>query len=349
MTDPRARSDASPGADATAQRPATAGGHAALCSPTAAPPSPTLAVAVCITTFRRPDGLKRLLASLDTLTFTRVARPEITVFVIDNDADRPLSEAHPDLKRWTKVPLEYRIETQRGLAHARNAALAAVDARFDAIAFIDDDEWAEPQWLDALLATRAQSGAMVIQGPVRPEFSRPPEPWMKAVGFYEVGPFEDGAELDWGASGNCLIDNRLLDAGGVRFDTSFNHSGGEDSDLFARLLRSGQRIVAARDAVAYETVPEARMQLSWALRRGYRLGHTLGRLALSTPGAQPKLRRFGKAMARLGFGCLQVFPMGVISRSTLAQGLINVSWSLGTIASFAGRQVAVYNDSVKKA
>lgn len=300
-------------------------------------------VAICITTFRRPDGLKRLLESLDKLTFTRVPRPEVTIFVIDNDSDSPLKDSHPGLHSWSRLPIDYRVETKRGLAHARNAALAAVDARFDAIAFIDDDEWAEPQWLDALLYMRARSAAMIIQGPVRPQFSRQPEAWMTKVGFYEVGPFEDGAELDWGASGNCLIDKKLLDASGVSFDASFNHSGGEDSDLFARLLRSGQRIVAARDAVAWETVPEARMKLGWALTRGYRLGHTLGRLAVATPGLQPKLRRLAKAGARLCVGVVQVFPLGIVSRSTLARGLINVAWSCGTLASFAGRQVAIYS------
>ena len=344
MTDTAAPPSQSIGSGATSQQPKASVGEAPIPGLPADTAGRAATIAICITTFRRPDGLKRLLASLDTLTFTRVARPEMTVFVIDNDAERPLRDTHPDLQAWTRQPLDYRIEPRRGLAHARNAALAAVDGRFDAIAFIDDDEWAEPQWLDALLAVRARTAAMVIQGPVRPEFNRPPEPWMTAVGFDEVGPFEDGAELDWGASGNCLIDKKRLDATELTFDASFNHSGGEDSDLFARILRRGQRIVAARDAVAYETVPAERMRLSWALRRGYRLGHTLGRLALSSPGAKPKLKRLGKACARLGAGALQVFPMGLVSRSTGARGLINVSWSLGTLASFTGRQVAVYNE-----
>lgn len=341
MTDSLARSAVSLASDVVTASTSDTGA-----TPPAASTRPAR-VAVCITTFRRPEGLKRLLASLDTLTFTRAPSPAITVFVIDNDADHPLRDSHPGLSSWTRLPLHYRVEEKRGLAHARNAALAAVDASYEAIAFIDDDEWAEPQWLDSLLTMRAATSAMVIQGPVRPEFSQKPEAWMTAVGFYEVGPFEDGTELDWGASGNCLIDKKLLDACGVSFDTSFNHSGGEDSDLFARLLRSGQRIVAARDAVAWETVPAARMQLGWALRRGYRLGHTLGRLALAAPGAKPKLMRLGKAMARIAVGGLQVFPLGVVSRSNRARGLINISWSLGTLASFAGRQVAVY--SAKKA
>lgn len=302
-----------------------------------------LRIAICITTFRRPEGLRRLLASLDTLTFTRMPRPEMTVFVIDNDSDRPLRDTHPGLESWTRLPLDYRVESRRGLAHARNAALDAVVPTFDALAFIDDDEWAEPQWLDALLATHARSGAMVVQGPVRPQFTSPPEPWMTAVGFYEVGPFEDGAELDWGASGNCLIDKRKLDATGVRFDTSFNHSGGEDSDLFARLLRSGARIVAARDAVAWEAVPAERMTLAWATRRAYRLGHTLGRLASSTPGARPKLIRLGKTIARLGVGFLQVVPLGFFSGSTRSRGRINIAWSIGTLAAFLGREVSIYD------
>jgi succinoglycan biosynthesis protein ExoM len=299
-------------------------------------------VAICITTFRRPDGLKRLLASLDGLIFVRSPRPDIMVFVIDNDPDRPLHTTHQDLSTWTRLPLDYRVEANRGLAHARNAALAAVPDGFDAIAFIDDDEWAEPQWLDALLAVRASSGATVVQGPVRPQFSAEPEPWMRAVGFYEVGPFADAADLNWGASGNCLLDKSRLDAADVRFDVAYNVSGGEDTDLFDRLLRAGHRIVAAADAVAYETVPADRMNVAWAMRRSFRLGHTLGRVSLSHPGIAAKMQRLIKTFGRLGYGVLQML-VTPFARSTGIKGLINVAWACGTLAAYARRDVTQYH------
>ncbi len=303
-------------------------------------------VAICITTFRRPDGLKRLLEGLDTQVFTRGPVPDVTVVVIDNDAERPLQDSHPTFKLWSQLAIDYRVEAKRGLAHARNAALAAVDASYDVLAFIDDDEWPEPQWLDALLAMHQASGAMVIQGPVKPAFSSPPKPWMQAIGLYEVGPFEDGAALDWGASGNCLIDKKKLDACGLVFDTSFNHSGGEDSDLFARLLRRGERIVAARDAVAYETVPPERMQVAWAMRRSYRLGHTLGRLSLSRAGLAAPGMRAVKALGRLGQGVCQLVA-GIASPTMAVKGLANVAWAAGTLAAFARMEVTHYKPPAK--
>jgi succinoglycan biosynthesis protein ExoM len=284
-------------------------------------------VAICIATYRRPDGLRKLLDSLNVLTFTQDT-PRITVVILDNDGTSTLTAA--DLR--VAFPCVYRIEPQRGLAAVRNACLDAVPDDTDFIAFIDDDEWAAPEWLDALLAMQMKTGAEIIQGPVVPVYPRAAPAWMRAGGYHEVGPFEDGEQLTHGASGNVLIRRAAIIAAGARFHADFNATGGEDVDFFHHLLSHGCRIVAASRALAYEAVPTDRMTLAWVLRRRFRTGHTLGKIAQRQGGVGSRLI---KAVGRVGVGLAEV-PAGLLlSRTRMVHGLTNIAWGLGTLAAFA--------------
>jgi succinoglycan biosynthesis protein ExoM len=283
-------------------------------------------VAICIATYRRPAGLRKLLDSLNILTFSHVA-PRITVVIVDNDASSELSVA--DLR--VAYPCVYRLEPQRGLAAVRNACLDAAPTDADFVAFIDDDEWAAPEWLDALLSMQRDTNADIIQGVVQPAYpSRPPH-WMRKGGYHEVGPFEDGQSLAHGASGNVLIRRSAIAETGARFHADFNATGGEDVDFFHHLLQRGSSIIAASRAVAYEDVPTDRMTLGWVLRRRFRTGHTLGMIAKRQGGVAMRLI---KAVGRVGMGVGESALGVLISRTRAVHGLTNIAWGLGTLAAF---------------
>jgi succinoglycan biosynthesis protein ExoM len=299
-------------------------------------------VAICITTFRRPDGLKRLLQSIDQLTFTRGAPPGITVIVVDNDAAGPLEASHPDLRSWTRWPLDYRVEPRRGVSHARNAALRAAGKDVDFIAFVDDDEWVSAVWLEALLEMQRRVNCTVVQGPVLPVFENEPLPWMALGRFYEVGPFENGKPIAYGATGNCLIRKEAIDALGLTFDMRFNLSGGEDLEFFDRLSRAGHTIVAASEAIAYEWVPAARMRFGWVMRRGFRTGHSLGLISIARGSPRGYANRIAKSAGRLLKGLAELSILGIFDRVRAVRGAVNVAWAVGTLAAFAHVKVDHY-------
>jgi GT2 family glycosyltransferase len=298
-------------------------------------------IAVCIATYRRPQGLARLLASLDALTFAR-ASPRLTLIVVDNDTN---GGGHAIASAWRGPHAIHAVtEPARGLANVRNRALAEVPGDVTSIAFIDDDEWAEPQWLDALLAVRNETGAGIVQGPVIPSFPVDAPAWLAPSGYLEVGPFRAGEELDFGASGNCLLSPAMLVRTGIRFDPAFNLSGGEDADFFDRLLRAGERIVAAPDARVWEHVPPERMTPAAIGRLFFRKGNTHGFLARRSGSATAVAVRFVKAIGWIGYGLAQIALIGPFREDVRVHGRAKIARGLGTLAAFLSIRSRYYAD-----
>ncbi|MGF1630931.1 MAG: glycosyltransferase family 2 protein [Kiloniellaceae bacterium] len=238
-------------------------------------------VALCAATFRRPEGLGRLLDALAALERPGGIELDLLTIIVDNSAGaeaRAQVAAAVERFPW---PLHYVSEPRRGITFARNAALERATAlNSDFVAFIDDDEVPAPRWLAALLAAQRHSGATAVLGAVEPVFPAHTPDWLIAGRFFETHAFADGAEIDDAHTANVLIDLRRLAALGLRFDHRFALTGGEDTMLFRDLRDAGGRIVYAADAVVYETVPVSRTRLSWLLRRWYRTGNVEAALYL---------------------------------------------------------------------
>ncbi len=294
-------------------------------------------VAVCICTFRRPEGLRRLLTGLGALRFSRVARPEVLIVLADNAPDASAKDVVAEMR--TRIPwaIRYVHEPRRGLAFARNATLDAVpgDARW--VAFIDDDEEPAAEWLDALLATARAHAAPIVAGPVLPRFQSEPPAWIVAGGFFRRGPYVDGAPADVVATNNALVEARHIRRHGWRFDLAFNHNGGEDQHFFSRAVDAGLKAVTAAAAEVVETVPPQRVTLAWLLRRHFRMGTTLAKIdIMRAPTARSVLVRFAKAFGRMGLGAAQLVRAVPRDRSRAGVGICNVAWGLGSLAGLVG-------------
>ena len=77
---------------------------------------------------------------------------------------------------------------------------------------------------------------------------------------------------------NALLRRSFIAGHGLRFAEAFNTTGGEDSDLFRRLIDKGGRIVSASDAIVSELVPRERMTESYFRRHSLRTGETYARV-----------------------------------------------------------------------
>ena len=301
-------------------------------------------VALCIPTCRRPVGLARLLRSIETLRLPYGVDPVLVV--VDNDPDGSARIAAEEAATFLGWPLRYRIESRRGVSFVRNTAL---DLTLDCelIAFIDDDEAAEGDWLAELLHAQRESGAAAVTGPTLPVFCGPGPSWLR-TGFdlCRLRP-KPGARMREFATCNLLLDRRVIEAEGLRFDEELSLIGGEDTLLAFELDRRGHRIVWAESALTYEFIPESRMNLRWLLRRWYRTGNTEAVLVMRLRrGAVGRAAGIAGGIARLGLGTLDLavaLPICLLgSRGRALRRLYTVARGAGMIAAICGRQHREY-------
>src|SRR5262245_2616916 len=123
----------------------------------------TCRVAVGICTAMRPQMLAHC---LDAVSGQLVAAGiEVRVVVADNEAEPSNRGLVHTFASRCPFPVHYIHEPRRGIPQARNAVLDACRRLgADWIAFIDDDCWASPLWLESLLRAASQHDAHVVYG-----------------------------------------------------------------------------------------------------------------------------------------------------------------------------------------
>ena len=227
-------------------------------------------IAICIITRKRPKGLARTLASLDELVVPDGCLVEVVV--VDNDDPDAASE-HP-LPPVGGSQVHRVAEPKPGIPFARNRAIEEARARADYLAFIDDDETVEKDWLVRLMEVRDASGADIVTGPALPRLPESSPGWAERSGIYGCHRYVTGEERPWAFTHNVLASTRLFDDPDFRFDEAMQYTGASDTQLFRKLREAGHRIIWADDAIAWEWYPESRVNYRWAFARSYRIGVT---------------------------------------------------------------------------
>jgi succinoglycan biosynthesis protein ExoM len=222
-------------------------------------------VSVCVCTMKRPELLRRTLASLENQE-TRKSF-SYAVVVADNDATRSAEPTVAEFAASVPFPVTYCVEPKQNIALARNQAIAHATGEF--IAFIDDDEFVAKDWLLNLFNTCQSLAVDGVLGPVKPHFDQEPPQWVKRGGFFDRPDHPTGYAILWknGRTGNVLFRRSVLKKIGEPFRKHFQ-TAGEDVDFFRRVIEEqGHRFVWCTEAIAWEVVPASRCTRSYLLRR----------------------------------------------------------------------------------
>lgn len=249
--------------------------------------APFISVVVC--TRDRSDQLKKCLTSLDQQDY-----PSFEVVVVDN---APTSDRVARLvKSWNgRIPYGYIVERRPGLSRARNAGVKAASGQV--IAFLDDDDQADPHWL-AELARGFSRGPNVgcVTGLVLPaRLDTLAEQMFEYLGghskdrgfvssiFSESGPQNPLYPLPpFGAGANMAFRREVLDKIGG-FDEALGAGtfacAGEDTLAFTMTLLSGYVIAYEPSVLMWHQHRRDLESLSHQLH-GYSLGLTAFYMAL---------------------------------------------------------------------
>lgn len=196
-----------------------------------------------------------------------------SVVVVDNDSSKSALDVVESFKRASKFDVRYYVEPEQNIALARNRAIE--NARGDYIAFIDDDEFPTSTWLLTLFKAFHEFKADGILGPVMPHYDTKPPQWIIQGKFNERPSHKTGSILRWTEtrSGNVLLRSSIFEDKDNLFRAEFG-SGGEDRDLFRRLIGKGCQFVWCAEAPVFEVVPPERFKRSFMLRRALLRGKT---------------------------------------------------------------------------
>ena len=204
---------------------------------------------IIICTYNRAESLRDTLGALRALQLP--AGRTCEVIVVDNNSkDHTRAVVEEARRDWPA--LSYEFELQQGLSHARNHGIAC--ARGEVLLFTDDDVLPEPDWLEKTLdgLDRYQSDA--CGGYIAPIWESPPPAWLteRFYGFLAVRTdrsddfmITEPSQAPFGA--NMAFKKSVFDRVGL-FDVRRGRqgnvlAGGEDIELFERILTGGLRAV----------------------------------------------------------------------------------------------------------
>lgn len=228
-------------------------------------------LSICICTYKRPHLLSDLCHQIDQQVTDKMSTE---IIVIDNDPVHSAKEVLLSLQSSLSTPFIFAHEPVANIAAARNKAIGIAHGTW--ILCIDDDETPDEHWISAMLNAQQQYQADAVFAPVIPRYLPSTPQWIIQGHFFDRPRYPTGTEISVNdaRTGNLLINKSLLDNIKGPFDTRFGRTGAEDTMLFRILKQQGARFIWCDEASVHEIVPDQRANLTWLLKRSYRLGQT---------------------------------------------------------------------------
>jgi len=233
-------------------------------------------VSLCVCTYRRPgvgDTIRSLLAQQG------ISRSDIEIIVADDDPGLSAREMVQNIASAAALPVRYVVSAAQNISSCRNTCLNNSTA--DWIAFIDDDQVAEPQWLQQMLFAAEKFGADAVKSYVRGIYPRATPDWIRTGAPYTHDYGKTGTKVRLAATCGILFRRDLPGGRELFFDKGLGCTGGEDIEFFLRYRELGAKIISCQSAIAEEIVPIERVDPSY-LQKRYRLqGHINGRIRVA--------------------------------------------------------------------
>jgi len=258
-------------------------------------------VIICAYTMDRWNELVQSVHSCEDQT---KAASEI-VLVVDYDADL----LHRASERFPGVTV-IANQGDQGLSGARNTGVGVASGAV--IAFLDDDAYAEPEWLEQLTSMFTDPKVAGVGGWILPTWPQGEPQWFPqsfywVLGCSYLGLPEHGATIRNPIGANMAFRRRVFDSVGG-FSAGLgrignNSLGCEETELSIRYTNNftAERFVLSRTAIVRHHVPSSRLTRRYFLKRCWSEGLSkaaVANLVGSSAGLAAERRHLVRALPR---------------------------------------------------
>ncbi|MCB2167347.1 MAG: glycosyltransferase family 2 protein [Deltaproteobacteria bacterium] len=284
-------------------------------------------ISVCICTFKREKLLRRAIESI--IYQKNIKNFKIELVIVDNDKNRSGEKIVKQFASNTDKNIYYYCENIQNISMARNRAICSANGNY--IAFIDDDEFATPTWLNTIYYCLKTYNAHVVLGPVLPDYPDATPKWLIESRLCERNRRNTGKAItnkDM-RTGNIIFKKEIFDQNSKWFDFNRGLTGGEDVEFLERLIGLNKKIIWCDEAVVYERISDDRLNLTYYLQRHYRIGTISGTTKFN-------INKFIQIMKSLVLICLYttIFPFTLfVGKHRFAIVLSKIYYFFGFISS----------------
>ncbi len=238
-------------------------------------------ITVIVCTYNRCRSLAITLESV-----ARSVLPDLVewdILVVDNNSTDETREVVEEWSRRYPRRVRYMFEAQQGISHARNAGIR--EAWGEILAFIDDDETAEANWLQNLTANLHTGEWIGAGGPVMPVWVHQRPSWLAVDSPFTLGPLSawtadlQREQLTLPPVGANMAFRREAFERFGDFRTDLGRVGelllhGEDTEFGRRLMAAGQKLRYEPSAVTHHPAEGGRLHKEYFLRWWFNKGRS---------------------------------------------------------------------------
>lgn len=236
-------------------------------------------ISVVVCTYNRERYIGRCLEHLHN---QHADKNLYEVIIVDNNStDQTVEICKAAIGNYTETTFRYFLESRQGLSHSRNRGI--LESKGGIIAFLDDDAFADPQYilnLNRFFTSHPKVAA--IGGKIIPMYEVEKPAWMSKyllplVAAQDMGNRTKrftGRKFPIGA--NMAFRKVVFEKYGA-FNTDLGRKGeklegGEEKDIFNRLRKNNEVILYEPSVNVHHIIPPSRLELSYIRRMGIGIG-----------------------------------------------------------------------------
>lgn len=242
---------------------------------------------VIICSWNRAKSLRIVLESLEKCVVPSSIAWEI--LVIDNNSTDDTRAVCAEFIQKSPARFRYLFEPKQGKTHALNAGIAL--AQGEIIALTDDDLTVDPNWVKGIYEIFKEFDCAAVGGRIVPVWDFPKPRWITFDGPFRHPAYGGIVNFDKGDL-PCEVTSTLTGANmAVRKEVFAKHGpyrpdlnritdllGGEDTEYCRRLLKAGERLMYAPNAIVYHPVERHRATWRYMQSMAFHYGRWMTRV-----------------------------------------------------------------------